>query len=146
MKMTGILAEKGLHTFDEEAKNDQGYRIPRIWILISDSSHAKIWRKGLEGLQEIACVQFHVISNQQDFYEYHKEDDVAQKLSDWLEEVLGEGVFDRLILISSKNMLVTFHEKLSTNVVACIAAEIPKDLAYMNNKEIGDTLEKLILI
>lgn len=146
MKMTGILAEKGLHTFDEEAKNDQGYRTPRIWILISDASHAKIWRKGLEGLQEIACVQFHVIGNQQDFYEYHKEDDVAQKLSDWLEEVLGEGVFDRLILISSKNMLVTFHEKLSTNVVACIAAEIPKDLAYMNNKEIGDTLEKLILI
>lgn len=146
MRLSGILAEKGFHAFDYEPAAHAGHKIPRVWILIADKGYTHIWRKGADGFQEIACVEFQDELNKSLNHQHHIEEIVAEKLSGWLEQARDEDVFDRLVLVASKRMLGTLREKLPTDILACIAAEVPKDLTNLGKRELEEALHKMIVI
>ena len=57
MKVTGVLAEKGLHVFDQEGRIHAGHVALRVWILVADHAKAKLYRKADHHFQEIACME-----------------------------------------------------------------------------------------
>lgn len=145
MKMSGILAEKGLHVFDHEPKTHSGHCVPRVWIIVADKGRFRVWRKGGAGFEEIAHANFK-IHDHHGSHEDHQETMAVETLSEWLSEVRDEDVFDRLVLVASKRMLGVFREKLPTDIIACIAAEIPKDLTHMDKMALEEALRKIIVI
>lgn len=150
MKLSGIIAEQGLHAFDNEIRVHAGHVIPRLWVLVADQEKARFWRKTEQGFREIGQAQEnshqHAHSHKYGHREMHHELAFVEKLSDWLEKALDEDVFDRVVLIASPRMMGAFHEILSTEVRACIAAEIPKDFTHFGQKELEQALEKIIVI
>src|ERR1700744_6561551 len=54
MKVSGKLAEKGLHAFDGEPHMHAGIKVPRLWIVVADREKAHIYRKTAEGIERIA--------------------------------------------------------------------------------------------
>ena len=53
MKLSGTLAEKGLHAFDDEPRTHQGHEVLRIWVVVADGAQAHIYRKTPEGFESI---------------------------------------------------------------------------------------------
>jgi protein required for attachment to host cells len=150
MRLSGIIAEKGLHAFDSEERVHAGHAISRLWVIVADQEKARFWRKTESGFHEIGQAEEHVRhpvhSHKYGHQETHFEAAFAEKLSDLLETALDENVFDRIILIASPRMMGAFHEILPNNVRACIAAEIPKDFMHFGQKELEKALEKIIVI
>lgn len=146
MKVSGILIDKGFHAFDHERHVHAGHVVPRVWIVVADMQKVHIWCKSMQGLQEIATAEFTHHPRHHGHHDMHEETLFVEEFSAWLASVRDQDVFDRIILVASKKMMGAFREHLPTDILACIAAEIPKDLTHMGKKQLEETLEKLIVI
>lgn len=146
MKLSGLLAEKGIHAFDTRPHTHNGHIVPRVWIIVADRTLARIWGKGPEHFEEIAAAEYKEPAHHHGQHEQHEEDFFVEQLSEFLTQARDQDVFDRIILVSSKRMLGAFREQLPTDIIACVAAEIPKDLIHMGKKELEDALDKIVVI
>lgn len=146
MKLSGILMDKGLHAFDSEQHTHNGHVVPRVWIIVADKAQARIWRKGPAHFEEIALAEYKDLPHHHGHHELHEEEYFVQKLSDFLTQARDQDVFDRIILVATKRMLGAFRDHLPTDIMACVAAEIPKDLTHMGRKELEEALQKIIVI
>jgi protein required for attachment to host cells len=146
MKLSGLLADKGLHAFDTWAHTHNGHAVPRVWIIVADKALARIWGKGAGHFEEIATAEYRAPAHHHGQHEQHEEDFFVEQLSEFLAMARDQEVFDRIVLVASKRMLGAFREKLPTDIVACVAAEIPKDLTHMGKKELENALHKIVVI
>lgn len=158
MKLSGILAEKGIHAFAAEPQKTQGHDVPRIWLLIADNDQALFFRKTAEGLERIGAAKkghskgTHEKSKGSGFHGYdarsshqhHTDGAFIQKLAAWLDLAEREHVFDRLVLVAAPRALGDLREALSKNVFTRVAAEVSKDLTRLGDAEIREHLEDII--
>lgn len=144
MRITGILAEKGLHTFDKEERVHAGHVIPRIWAIVADKEKAHIYRKTPHGLELIADIEARHTSHHH--HNKHHEDEYmfGGELAEWLEAARGERVFDRLVLVAKTRTLAALRESLSPSLQACVSAELDKDLTKMGQRDLEHALEKSV--
>lgn len=145
MKLTGILAEKGLHALDGETRFHAGHEVPRIWVIAADRARAHVFMKTPRGLENILSASTNDsraagAENGKDFF--HGYDMPPEKghpgdgafirgLADWLEAASQEGVFDRLVLVAAPRTLSDIRAALSRNVHARVVAEVSRELAGM---------------
>ncbi len=159
MKISGKLAENGLHAFDSEPRTRAGIPIPRLWIVVADREKAQIYRKTAKGVERIADAKnghakshlevagsagtvphgYDVRSEKR----HHSDSAFIQKLTEWLDRASKEKVFDRLVLVASPHTLGDIRALLSKNVHDHIAVEVDKDLIKLSDKEIEDHLSKI---
>lgn len=160
MKVSGKLAEKGLHAFDKEPRTHAGIEIPRLWVVVADREKAHIYRKIPKGIERIADVKIgHAKSHHEDAgssgtahhgYDvrsekrHHNDSAFIQKLTAWLDMASKENVFDRLVLVASPHTLGDIRASLSKSIHDRIAAEVDKDLIKLPEKEIEDHLSKVV--
>ncbi len=162
MKITGPLAEKGLHVFDHEPRMHDGHLIPRIWFLVADREKAHVYRKAPHGLELIADlkaaagathnVDGHAVSihggAQHGMHDPHGEKvhhgDMAfvRTMVDWLEVAERERVYDRLVLVAAPHTLGEIRAALPRAVHDRVTAELPKQLTGAPVKEVFDHLNK----
>ena len=135
MKITGILAEKGLQALNAGQVNISASCMPRVWIVVADKGEIEIWGKCCQGFDIIACAKPETIGNIEDF---------TRKFSEWLLTARDQDVLDRVILVAPDEILHTFHSYMPTDVVACIAAEIPQNLSVLPKDARKEALEKMI--
>jgi protein required for attachment to host cells len=160
MKVSGKLAEKGLHAFDNEPHTHAGVKVLRFWIIVADREKAHIYRKTSKGMERIADAKLgHDHSNNESTgsrgashhgYDvrsektHHNDGAFIQKLMAWLDLASKEDVFDRLVLVASPRTLGDFRAAISKDVRCRIAAEVDKDLIKMPEKEIEEHLAKIV--
>jgi protein required for attachment to host cells len=148
MRLSGTISEKGLHAFDGEPRVHAGHIILRVWVVVADQEKARFWRRAEHGFREIGMAEEHL--HHHTYEHWHREVDngsvFARKLADWLESAHEEEVFDRLILVASPRVIGALQDVISTNLRACIAAEIPKDLTGFEQKDLEKALEKIVTI
>lgn len=146
MRLTGVLAEKGLHAFDNEQRVHAGHVALRLWILVVDKEKAQLYRKAGHGLQKIGVAEFKTHHHQDGRGEHMAEKEFVSELSTWLSSAQDEQVFDRVILVASPRLLGYFREALPQTTQACITAEIPKDLTHLSHRELETALEKIAVL
>ena len=160
MKLSGKIAEKGLHAFDKEPRTHGGIEVPRLWVVVADREKAHIYRKTPKGIERIADAKTgHAGSHHQEAgsggtvhhgYDvksekrHHKDSGFIQKLTEWLESASRENVFDRLILVASPHTLGDIRSSLGKNIQARITAEVDKDLIKLSEKEIEEHLSNVV--
>ena len=159
MKVSGTLAKKGLHAFDNESHTHDGIEVPRLWIVVADREKAHIYRKITKGIERIADVK---IGNSKSHHEdagfrgtahqgydvrsekrHHNGGAFIQKLSAWLDLASKEKVFDRLVLAASPHTLGDIRTSLSKDIQNRIIGEMDKDLIETPEKEIENHLSKI---
>lgn len=158
MKLSGTLAEKGLHAFDSEAHAHQGHKVPRIWVVVADRTQAHIFRKTSHGFENIADAKMghshgtHETTQGHAFHGYdvksqrHTKGDGAfiEKLAGWLDTAEREGVYDRLILVAAPRTLGDMRDSLGKNVFSRIVAEVDKELTEMPEAKIKKHLDDIV--
>ena len=158
MKLSGTLAEKGLHVFDGESHKHEGHDVPRIWIVVADRLQAHIFRKTPHGIERIADARpGHSHASHEDkgghsFHGYdaksqkthHDDGGFVQKLAAWLDTAEREHIFDRLVIVAAPRTLGDIREALSKNVFSRVAAEVDKELTEMPEAKIKEHLDKII--
>jgi protein required for attachment to host cells len=156
MKLSGTLAEKGLHAFDNEPHHHAGHHIPRIWIVVADRGKAHVFRKTSKGMERIAdaTVGGDTFENEgkAGFHGYdvrsekhHHDDGVfIRKLAQWLDVAEHEGIYDRLVLVAAPRTLGDLRKALSPAVHTRIAAEVDKELTEMPEAEIKRHLADIV--
>lgn len=152
MKLTGLLAEKGLQALSVHDHSTSW--LPRLWIVIVDQKKASIYSKvSSQKLvliaqaydQEILHLHHNKkLSDAQDAEERHDEQGFAQALGQWLSEAEKEKTFDRLAIIAAPRALGYLRKSLDKRVHDRVIAELDKDLAGLPDHEIRMYLEKLI--
>jgi len=159
MKLSGKLAEKGLHAFDAEPHVHAGIPIPRLWIVVADREKAHVYRKTPKKIEQIAHAQGGHAKSRPDeegaggvvFHGYdthsekknHEDSAFIQKFAEWLDVATKEGVFDRLVLVAPPHTLGDIRACLSKPVQDRIVTEVNKDLVKLSDKEIEEHLEKI---
>lgn len=158
MKLSGTLAEKGLHAFDGEPHTHQGHDIHRFWIVVADRIQAHIYRKTVRGFERIADAKMghshatHETSAGNVFHGYdpgsqkhgHTDGAFIGKLAAWLDTAEREKIFDRLVLVAAPRTLGDLREALSKNVFSRVTAEVDKELTEMPEAKIKQHLEKIV--
>lgn len=160
MKVSGILAEKGLHAFDKEPRLHNGVEFPRLWFVVADREKAHIYRKTPKGIERIADIKIgdahskhedkgpsstaHHGYDVRSEKKHHADGGFVHKLSAWLEMASKEKVFDRIALVASPHMLGELRAVTSKNIQGRIAAEVNKDLLKLPEKEIEDRLSEIV--
>jgi protein required for attachment to host cells len=162
MKITGPLAEKGLHVFDKETHVHAGHEIPRIWFVVADRVKAHVYRKSGDGLELIADLKAaggktkdagsHVFKadgpslkgnhDPRGQKKHHGDVSFVHTLTQWLDMAEKEHVFDRLVIIAAPHTLGEIRPALPRNVHDRVTAEIDKDLTGAPVKEIFDHLNE----
>lgn len=159
MKLSGKLAEIGLHAFDREPRHHAGIEVPRLWIVVADREKAHIYRKTADGIERIADAKIgeghshhevvgsrgashhgHDVRSEK---RHHGDGAFIKKLAGWLEQASREKVFDRLVIVASPHTLGDIRASLDPNVQGRVAAEVSKDLIKMPDKEIEAHLTKI---
>lgn len=135
----------------------------RTWVLIADGARARILESEgrLDQLQKVPGCEFEVedppdreIGSDSPGRTFdsvgggrhriepktsphrHIKAEFARHLAQFLEKKQGQRAFDRLLIAAPPKMLGDLREKLSKQVVACVEAEIPKDLTGIPDREI----------
>ena len=160
MKVSGILAEKGLHAFDGEPRMHVGIEIARVWIIVADREKAHIYRKTSHGIQRIADIKIgdakskhedtgtssaaHQGYDVRSEKKHHNDNGFIRKLSAWLDLAAKEKVFDRLVLVAAPHTLGELRVTLSKDIYGHIAAEVNKDLMGLPEKEIEEHLTEVV--
>jgi protein required for attachment to host cells len=156
MKLSGTLAEKGLHAFDSEPRHHAGHEIPRIWIVVVDRIQAHVFRKTPNGMERIADAKrgtaVHENQGSAGFHGYdvrsekhHHDDSVfLPKLATWLDVAEREKAYDRLVLVAAPRTLGDLRKMMSKNVHARIAAEVDKELTEMSENELRKHLDDIV--
>lgn len=158
MKLSGTLAEKGLHAFDHEPHKHQGHEIHRIWVVVADRTQAHVYRKTPKGFERIADAKMghshatHETTGGDAFHGYdagsqlHYRGDGAfiEHFAGWLDTAEREKIYDRLILVAAPRTLGDLREALSKNVFSRVMAEVDKELTEMPETKIKKHLEKIV--
>lgn len=156
MKLSGTLAEKGLHAFDHEPHHHAGHEIPRIWIIVADRFKAHIFRKTKQGMERIADARVgggvHENEGRAGFHGYdarsekrhHDDGGFIHKLADWLDLAERENAYDRLVLVAAPRTLGDLRNVITPSVHTRVAAEVDKELTEMAETEIKKHLEDII--
>lgn len=159
MKISGKLAEQGLHAFDGEPRIRDGVPVPRLWVVVADREKAHVYRKTTGHMERIADLKKgHSKSHPEDAgpqgalphgYDprsekrHHADSAFIQKLAKWLDDAAREKVFDRIVLVASPHTLGDIRACLSKNVHDHVATEIDKDLIKLPDREIEERLSKI---
>ncbi len=146
MKVTGVLAEKGLQAFNDDERTHAGHVAPRVWIMVADHMKAKLYRKADRHFQEIACMESKSHHHHQGHGISKDLEAFSQGLAAWLEEAQGQHVFDRVVMVAPADLLSAFRDSFSPSLQSMVVAEIPKDMANMNGHDIEKALEKIVVI
>ena len=153
MKVSGKLAEKGLHAFDAEPRVHEGIEALRLWVVVADREKAHIYRKTAKGIERIADVKIghgdssggaHRGYDSKSEKKHHGDGAFIQKLTAWLDLASREDVFDRLILVASSHTLGDIRPSLTKGMQARIAAEVDKDLTKVPDSEIEEHLTETV--
>lgn len=148
MKLSGTLAEKGLHAFDSESRLHNGVVMPRVWIVVADREKALIYRKTAEGIERIANAKTGHNSDGADTggavhhgydtqaRKHGRDHGFIRKLAGWIDAAEKSGAFEHIILVASPRTLGDIRSLLGKNVESRIKAEIAKDLANFPDREI----------
>lgn len=167
MKLTGKITDNGLKAVSQKRHIKRGHKIPRIWILLADRRHVRIFSKTDGHLEEIgsAVPQSHVgnvpnhtqgrvVSSASGVLHHklpprstveEKESlSFAQDIATWLDEAVREDAFDRLVLAAAPHVLGDLRKTLNKTVHARVVAEVDKDLIKMKEKDIYEELEKIV--
>jgi protein required for attachment to host cells len=161
MKITGPLAEQGLHVFDHEPRMHEGHMIPRIWFLVADREKAHVYRKTPHGLELIAdlkangharTVDGHTLKDHGPAEKgahdvrgektHHGDNAFIRTLVDWLDVAERERVYDRLVLVAAPHTLGEIRAALPRSVHDRVTAELPKQLTGASVKDIFDHLNR----
>ena len=142
MKLTGQIADKGLHAFDHEARTDAGVKIPRIWCLVADKEKAHFYRKTRDGIERIAEARVHHDSAAGSHH--HGGSNFIRNLAKWVDAAAVENAFDRLILVAGPRTLGDIRADLGKAAAGRISAEVPEDLTKFSDKQVEEHLHKMI--
>jgi hypothetical protein len=146
MKISGMLVEKGFHVFDAQRRHQDGYLIPRLWLVVANKDHIQVWRSHEGVFEEIMAADNNGFLNQIDPQHCEEEHDFVEKFAGWLSLARKQDVFDRIIIVATTRMLGIFRKTLPTNIAACVAAEIPRDFTHMNSNELKENLRKIMAV
>lgn len=158
MKLSGTLADKGLHAFDSEPRHHEGHDVPRIWIVVADRQQAHIFRKTPKGMERIGDARVghsggaHEMQGGSVTHGYdvgserrhHADGIFLHKLSEWLDVAEREKAYDRLVLVAAPRTLGDIRKVMSKNVHTRIAAEVDKELTEMPEVEIKKHLADIV--
>lgn len=156
MKVSGQLADKGLHAFDGESLMRDGVKIQHLWIVAADRENAHVYRKTPKGIERIADIKIghehsgsggaaHHGYDEKSEKRHHHDAAFTQKLAAWLDQAAKENVFDKIILAASPHALGDLRSSLSKNVHDRIMAEVDKDFIKLPEKELEERLAGIIL-
>lgn len=137
MRIEGILAEKGVQALGSFGCSGGKCSAPRVWIVLSCEEKIEIWRKSCQSLEKIALIEPDQQTQAGQFVE---------ELSAWLIDARDQEALERIILVAPERTLNTFHQCMPTDMLACVAAEIPKDLSNVAEDERLDALSRLIFM
>lgn len=159
MKLSGTLAEKGLHAFDDEPRTQNGIKIPRLWTVVTDREKAHIYRKVRQKIEKIADAhEGHARSHPEQAgskgaishgYDarsekrHHADSAFLQKLTEWLERAAGEDAFDKLVLVAPPHALGDIRTLLGQKTQARLLTEVDKDWIKLPQKEIEAHLSEV---
>ncbi len=167
MKLSSILADKGIQIFGDEMKYHAVREVTRIWIVVADQEKAHVYRKIIaDGVALIATASAaetkqagsahtayararsllyrtnrHV---RQSYPAPAPTDDFLQKLAGWLNEAEQENAFDRLVLIAPAHTLNALRPVLSEKAHERIMTELDKDMAGLSDEDIRSQLAEII--
>lgn len=132
MMITGLFAGKGLEGLHAMHRHAKPGGAPRVWVVMADRERIEVWGKGEKGFDMMAAAT----SN-----------DPAEKFAvdfaSWLLLARDQDAVDRIVLLASREMLKIFHQTMPTEILACLAAEIEKDIAGLSAEDRKRELEKL---
>lgn len=153
MKVSGILAEKGLHALDHDVPTEGGVRFPRVWLVVTDRKEAYVYRKMLRKVEQIAHLKpghghddaqgkgslphGHDARSEK---HHHADSAFLQKLAAWIDKAAGEEAFDRFVVAAPPHTLGDMRHFLGAASQARLAAEINKDWIKLSQKEIEEHL------
>lgn len=159
MKISGTLAERGFHAFDDEPQTHAGIKTPRLWVVVADREKAHIYRRAAHRIERIADAKAgHAKAHPEDAgakgvvrhgYDLRSEkrhhDDSAflQKLAAWLDQAAAENVFDKLVLVAPPHTLGDLRALLGKKTQAHLLTEVDKDWIKLTEKEIETHLSKV---
>jgi len=159
MKISGTLAEKGLHIFDHDVPVVDGVRLPRLWLIIADREKAYVYRKMHGKVEEIACLKpGHAHDDAagegalphghdpRSEKRHHADGAFLQKLTAWIDKAANENVFDRLIVAAPPHALGDMRHFFGPSTKSRLAAEVNKDWIKLPSKEIEKHLLDLALL
>jgi hypothetical protein len=132
MKIEGLLTEKGIGAQDIHAHISG---MPRVWVIVLQECEIEIWGRGNKGFEVIAKA-----------LSVSDGDKLADNLSEWLLTALDQDVLDRIILVGAPQVLRVFHDTFSTDIIACIAAEIPRDFSGLSLDARKENIERMVFI
>ncbi len=131
MKITEVLAEEGLHSFKAMHISDA----PKIWVVTAGSDQIEVWGRGKNGFQVVAN------ATRDEGIEAF-----VEEFLEWLYAAREQDTVERIILIASSEMLAALRNSMPTDMLACTAAEIPKDLIARPKSERKEVIENMFYL
>lgn len=137
MKIEGLLMDKGLRAMNLVHGAKDASDTLRVWVVLASDNVIQIWHKQVENYERIASI----VSSRP---EKNDTSDFVEKFSEWLITTWQQDIFDRVILIAPEKNLMMFHHYMSTDSLACVAAEISVDIMAMPESERSEALGRLV--
>ena len=137
MKITGILEDIGLQAFHVPQCSGLS-EMPRVWTIVAGKSEIEIWHRKKDGFGVIA----HIVPE-------HKDESLGifiAEFTNWLLFVRDQDILDRIVLVAPDDTLKFLRDSMPTDLIACIAAEIHRDLGGLRQGEKREALDKLISV
>lgn len=154
MKLTGLLAEEGLHALSDKPHYHAGHKVPRVWIIVADRERAYIYCKNsfshLVLIAQANAASPHHMHHERKSSDFHEAEEnmdellFMNSLAQWLGQAEQEGVFDRLAIIAAPRTLGHLRKCLSKKVHDRVMAEIDRDLAALPDHQIRERLADIV--
>ncbi len=168
MKLTGLLVNTDTDPCNDNQEVHRGRRAPRIWALIADHKHFRIYSKQgdhLTLLGSASNLHFEtnkgirgpynrVFSSCSRFIRHSIESrlprntksllDFSHDITTTLDDMLKKDMYDQLILIAPPKLLGLIRQKMTPTVNLRIAAEVNKDLMKMSDQALEAELKKIL--
>jgi protein required for attachment to host cells len=115
---------------------------PRLWAVVSDGRNARVYRKEDDGnlalLDRITSTRSHHQRHNPPHIEDIHPDDAAfiKDVGKWLHDFSEGDAFDKFVLVASPKMLPHFRNTFSPAVQSRMMAEVGKDIAHLEDKEV----------
>lgn len=142
MKMTGLVADGGFATGHHI---HAGHVVPRVWIVVADHAHAKLFRKNDHHFQDIGLMELKSHHHSKE----HKKSDAehfVREMGEWLSKAQKDGMFERIVMVAPSDLLSLCRDYFPANLQGAIAAEVSKDLMNLSNPDLEKSLQKIIVI
>lgn len=136
-----MIKHDNLYFLPPNAKVGMGLR---VWVVFLKDSQAAIWAKKESDFRQIAH-----IAGKETGHGHAEEglscaDAFMSELAVWLTEANDHDLFDRLVLISSEHNLSLFRKNITTDILASVAAQIPRDISDMTDKDSRKIMREIV--